>query len=143
MKKRYRYLLAFVVLAILAAVLVWKYTFRKAEISVAGKKTDVQLEASKLLTAYETDENAANSLYLNKIVGVSGLVESVTEESTGVSVYLKESGAVSGVICSFDKSVLDPGKLKKGQIAHIKGICTGYLMDVVLNRCSLESGEKN
>jgi len=143
MKTKYRYILAFVILALLAAVLVWKYTFRKSDISVASQKADVEIAASKLLQAFETDENAANALYLDKIVLVSGIVESISEDSLGVSVYLKESDAVGGVICSFDKSAIDVSMAKKGLPLSIKGICTGYLMDVVLNKCSLESGVKN
>jgi hypothetical protein len=142
MKARFRYLIAFVILALIAAVLTWKYTFRKTETSVASQKADVEITASELLQAFETNETTSNALYLDKVVRVTGTVDSFTEDSLGISVYLKEVDALAGIICSFDKSSIDISKIRKGSPLSIKGICTGYLMDVVLNRCSLESVTK-
>jgi hypothetical protein len=139
MKTKYRYVLAFVVLALLAAVLIWKYTFRESASSVATQKADIEMEATKLVQAFEMDESVANALYLDKIVLVSGTVESVSEDSLGVSVYLKDSDALSGIICSFDKTALAVSSVEKGTTVRVKGICTGYLMDVVMNKCSLET----
>jgi hypothetical protein len=140
MKTKYRYILSFVFLALLATVLIWKYTFRKSDTSVASQKATVEIAASKLAQAFEIDENAANTLYLDKIVSVSGTVESVSEDSLGVSVYLKDSTTVAGIICSFDKTAIDVSAIEKGLPVRIKGICSGFLMDVVMNKCSLESG---
>jgi hypothetical protein len=137
MKTRYRYLLTFILLALAIAVLVWKYTFRPAESNVSGQKADAEIAAAQLLQAFETNEADANALYLDKILMVSGTVESVTEDSLGISVYLKDSDAMAGIICSFDKEYREAMALQKGIPANIKGICTGYLMDVVLNKCSL------
>lgn len=137
MKTRYRYLLTFIILALVVAVLTWKYTFRPAESTVAGQKADAEIEATMLLQAYETNEADANALYLDKILMVSGTVESVTEDSLGISVYLKDSDAMAGIMCSFNKEYREATTLQKGMPANVKGICTGYLMDVVLNKCSL------
>lgn len=142
MKIRFRYILAFVVLAVAAAVFVWKYTFRPSDSSVASQKADVEIEATELLHAFETDENAANMLYLDKIVVVSGTVESVSEDTLNISIYLKNSDAIAGIICSFDKKNLEISSVGKGMSVRVKGICTGYLMDVVMNKCSLEPGIK-
>jgi|WetSurSiteA1Bulk_404760.scaffolds.fasta_scaffold00120_20 hypothetical protein len=139
MKAKYVYLLAFVVIALVTVLLTWKYTFRAADTSVASQKPDFELTGSDLVTAYEKDENAANALYLEKILLISGLVESVTSDSLGFSVYLKEKDATAGINCSFDKSALDTSRIRTGQPAKIMGICTGYLMDVVMTKCSLES----
>jgi hypothetical protein len=138
MKKKYIVLLILIALAAASAVTVWKYTFRKAESSVVSKKADVEIAASDLLNAFETDENQANTLYLDKIVLVTGKIETVSEDSIGLSVYLKESDSVSGILCSFEKGSVEPSSLQSGNIVRIKGICTGYLMDVVMNKCSLE-----
>ena len=139
MKNKYRYILAFLILALVAAVFTWRYTFRKSDPSVASKKADVEMDASSLLQAFETDEKAANALYLGKIILVSGTVESVTNNSLEISVYLRESDAVAGIICSFDKSSTDIGSIGKGLTVRIKGVCTGYLLDVVMNKCSMET----
>jgi hypothetical protein len=135
-KKRNIVVLVLVLIAV--AVVVWVYVFRKSEASVASEKADYEINAAELLTAFETNELTANTSYLGKILSVTGMVESITEDSVGIMVYLKESDAVSGVICSFDKQSLDLSKITQGKTSRIKGICTGYLMDVVMNKCSLE-----
>jgi hypothetical protein len=136
--KTKRILILVLVIAVITALLVWKYTFRKTESSVESQKAEVVVTASDLLAAFETDEDQANTLYLDKIVQVTGRVESVSEDSLGVSVYLKENDAISGILCSFGKGSMEPSSLQAGNIISIKGICTGYLMDVVMNKCSLE-----
>jgi hypothetical protein len=110
--------------------------------NVSSEKLDYAITASGLLQAFETDENAANALYLDKILLVSGTIESVSSDSLGISVYLKEGDAIAGVICSFEKESIDTALIRKDNQVKVKGICTGYLMDVVLNKCSLETEAK-
>jgi hypothetical protein len=141
MSKKLRYIIAFLILALIAAFIVWKYTFRKSDVSTESKRPDYKMEASVLLQEFETNETTANSLYLDKIVVVTGTIASVTEDSVGISVYLKEQDAMSGVICSFDKTALNKSAVDTGLTVSIKGICTGYLMDVVMNRCALANND--
>jgi hypothetical protein len=141
MSKKLRYIIAFLILALIAAFIIWKYTFRKSDVSTESKRPDYKMEASGLLQEFETNETTANSLYLDKIVVVTGTIASVTEDSVGISVYLKEQDAMSGVICSFDKTALNKSAVDTGLTVSIKGICTGYLMDVVMNRCALANND--
>jgi hypothetical protein len=142
MKTRKVYIPIAAIAILLVSVLVWKFTFRTAETSVASVKADSELTAASLLEDFVSDENHANSLYLGKVILITGAINSISEDSLGVSVYLKESNADAGVMCSFDKENVNINQLDKGQIVKIKGICTGYLMDVVLNKCSLEPAIK-
>ena len=48
-----------------------------------------------------------------------------------------EKGKTSGVMCSFDKNVIKKDAVKPGDSVNIKGICNGYLMDVIMNKCVL------
>lgn len=139
MRPIYRNLLILIALGLVIGLATLLYTFRKSAVTVESKKADVQIDAAGLLDAFEEDESEANEIYLGKIVSVTGKVESVSEDSVGISVYLKEDGDISGIICSFDKSANDVATIDKGNIVEIKGICTGYLMDVILNRCALVS----
>ncbi len=133
-----RFAIALVVLGILIAIAVWRYTFRASETSVSGKIADIEISASELLNKFENNEDSANIAFLDKIILVTGTVDNIKEDSTGVSVYLKNSESISGVMCSFDRTAINPAKIKSGETLKIKGICTGYLMDVVMNKCSLE-----
>jgi hypothetical protein len=137
MSKKIRYILIFLVLALIAAVAVWKYTFKESESNVSSHKTEFTIDAATLLQAYETNEDSANMKYRDKVIQVSGAVGSVTRDSLGYSVYLKEKDAISGIICSFDKSSFDSVKVKPGVQINVKGICMGYLMDVQMNKCNI------
>lgn len=137
MSKKIRYILIFLVLALLAAVAVWKYTFKESESNVASHKTDVTIDAPKLLQAFETNEDSANLKYREKVILVSGTVGSITKDSLGYSVYLKEKDAISGIVCSFDNSSFDSARIKPGAQINVKGICMGYLMDVQMNKCNI------
>ncbi|HLO58797.1 MAG TPA: hypothetical protein VK179_08665 [Bacteroidales bacterium] len=138
MKPKIRLLVIGVVLAFIAAALVWNYTFKKADTNVSARKADFELKASELIAAFDSNEAAANTQYLNKVISVNGMVESISEDSLGISVYLKEPDAIGGVICGFDLKSNDVSLIRKGSSITIKGICTGYLLDVVMNKCSVE-----
>jgi len=44
---------------------------------------------------------------------------------------------MAGINCRFDRKALDPGIITAGSRVDIKGKYNGYLMDVVMNKCSL------
>lgn len=138
MSGKYRILISAASLAIIIAILVYLWTFRKTELSVNSKKADLEISAGELLQHFENDEVSANETFVDKIIIVNGPVDAVSEDSLTITVYLKEEDALSGVLCSFDKSVMSADELNKGDVVRIKGICSGYLLDVILNRCSLE-----
>lgn len=74
-----------------------------------------------------------NPQYLDKIITVCGVVGEVTTEGGAVKVQLIGGSAMGGVSCEMETgSTAAP---QKGSRVCLKGICTGFLMDVVLNRC--------
>lgn len=123
-------LLAFVILAV-------RYTFREPDKSVGSEPAVASLSASQLLKLYEENEDSANQLYLGKVISVTGIVDSYSEDSVSLSVYLKNAGDFSGVTCVFDKSTINADSFRTGAETTIKGICSGYLFDVILNKCAL------
>lgn len=137
MSKRFALIVAFLILGLIAVLILWKYTFRKTEVSSETIMPDFHMEANQLVQEFEINEAKADSLYLDKIILVTGIVSSINEDSTSISVYLKENEALSGVICSFDKAILDLSAVDTGMVVNIKGSCNGYLIDVILNRCYL------
>jgi CTP-dependent riboflavin kinase len=124
--------------AIIAAFIVWKWTFRKSELNVSSKKATIEIEASILTHAYENDEEASNARYLGKVISVSGTVNSITDEGQNILVYLKNYEDISGVMCSFNKAVFEANSVQTGDRVKIKGLCAGYLLDVQLTKCSTE-----
>jgi hypothetical protein len=142
MTGRDRYIPGFIILAVLTSAIAWIYIFGKTPLSVAAKVADIEVEASTLLHEFEADKDAANEIYLRKVLLVSGIVESVSQDDMEITVYLKGSRSNSGVICSFDRSAIDMSRIKRGSRVQIKGICRGFLRDIILIKCSLESGMK-
>ena len=130
--------LILIALAVVAALIVWKWAFKKSDVSVSSKKAEVEIEAAVLTREFEENEEAANALYLGKVIMVSGTVNSITEDEQNLSVYLKNAEDISGVMCTISKASENTNPIKTGDQVKIKGICDGYLMDVKLNKCSLE-----
>ncbi len=105
----------------------------------AADKVDFSLSCQELFSAFENDENAANAKYLDKVVEISGTVQEVSTNKEGKVTVTLDGGMLFGVTCEmFDKNV-NKQKFAKGNKIKLKGICTGYLSDVVLVRCSESS----
>ena len=96
--------------------------------------------ASDLFSEFETDETTANSRYLNTVVRVTGTVIDVSFDSEEeLSILLETDSPIFGVSCSMESGQMSRLKdIKTGDQITVKGICTGMLSDVVLNRCVVE-----
>ena len=91
----------------------------------------IQISAVAIFDSFSNNEQAAKASFLNKAIEVTGTVSSVKKNQAGETVlYLKSNDPVFGVNCTFKQ---DPGVIEKGSTITFKGICTGYLSDVVLN----------
>lgn len=124
-------------LAALAGGFIGYRMWNKPHREVAEASADVTLEATELYTQYTTDEAAANALYLDKIVQVCGSVVQVSNENGLVTIQLDAGDLMGGVLCELDNlAAHDRTEFPAGERVCFKGICTGYLSDVVLNRCS-------
>ena len=96
------------------------------------KETAVKVMADSLVAAYEIDEPAANTVYLNKTVEVSGEVNDISTDQEGKKVVSLKTAGMGTVRCTLeDKNASAPAI---GTSVKIKGICTGYLMDVIITR---------
>jgi hypothetical protein len=130
-------LISILLAAIIIGLLIFIKTMKLSEISVGSHKADIVVSAADLVAQFEASESDANKAFLDKIVLVTGTVEGLTEDQTVITVSLKNQGDISGVLCSFDKNTVKKEEFIAGKQIKVKGICTGYLMDVVLTKCSL------
>lgn len=96
------------------------------------QETAVEVTAQGILDSYMSDEQNANTLYLDKAIQVTGEVQDIEETQQGkIVLSFKTSDPMAGVRCTMiQKPVASPG-----QSATVKGICKGYLMDVTLVDC--------
>ena len=123
----------------LASFGIGMYFWNKPVASLDRSSPDVSVPASKLMDDFETDEDSANDIYLGKVVEVSGVLKEVKGGDNGTQVVLETESMLGGVTCSFAKGEVTPEDLAGsiGKSIRIKGECTGYLMDVILERCVL------
>jgi hypothetical protein len=132
MKKKTLRMIGLLCLACIAAgALVAYRLYNKPHRSVAGE-TAVALPATRLIDEYEKDEAASNKKYLGKAVQVNGTVSEVSADQQNKQVVLLAGSDMGGVQCSLLEQV--PG-IKKGDVVTIKGFCTGFLTDVIMDRC--------
>lgn len=131
MKKTILYLL----ISVLAGAGVAYYMYNKPVEGAGSMNTDFKIQSSELFAEFEKDETASNTKFLDKVIEVSGTVQSVKTEEGKTSVVL-DGGMMFGIICELDPNADHKRtEFKEGESATFKGICTGMLMDVVLVRC--------
>ncbi|HNW50144.1 MAG TPA: hypothetical protein PKH79_03620 [Prolixibacteraceae bacterium] len=132
----------FIVLAavVVIGVVALCYVFRSPSHSVAKEKAAFTLTSDELYAAFEENEATANEKYLGKVIEVTGTVGEVEKAENGqLTVVLTCSNPMGGVRCSFNEKQDEvSGQLTEGSSHTIKGKCSGVLMEVVLDDCSLQ-----
>jgi hypothetical protein len=104
-------------------------------------KPDFTTTATELAAEFTADEAKATEKYVGSmdkmiVVQVSGTVSSVENDTSGVSIALETGDPMNGVSCVLDKFTKQAKTdYKAGDVVTLKGICTGKLSDVVIDRC--------
>jgi tRNA_anti-like len=101
------------------------------------KTKALAVAATQLAAAYENNEPGANSNYLDKVLEVTGEINEISKNQKGETVITLKGTDMSGIICTLEGAT--PAITKTGATVVIRGICTGYLTDVVLVRCIVEA----
>jgi len=131
MNTRRRKTVGLITLLFLAVISYGLYVWYKPTRDVTDE-TAIKIAAPAIFDSFVLNETKANQLYLNKAIEVTGEVAEFKKNQSGQSVvYLKTSDPMFGVNCTFKT---DPGFLTKGSTITFKGICTGYLSDVIINQ---------
>ncbi len=124
-----------VILALIGGAVGW-YEYNK----VAAKAEDVKgisIAADKLSKEYVTNEKAADSLYLNKVIEVSGTINEIdTNQDGNLMIVLQTGDPMAGVQCTMrDKGTV----AAKGANITIKGYCSGNgITGVSLTQCAIK-----
>ncbi len=137
-KNYYKYAVGLILAGVLMAIILVRYTFRSAEVSVASLEANFRLSAEALVAEFENDESKANETYVNKVIAVCGVIAKLDTMGHSLNVTLRQPDDVSGVICGFSDPKISPKQFRMGDTICIKGSCNGYLLDVVLIQCALE-----
>jgi len=131
MRNKGRIILSVIFILVLVGVSYGLYVWFKPQRDVKDE-TAIVISANAIFDSFAVNEKRANDLYLNKAIQVNGKVSKVLKNQNGQAVvYLETNDPIFGVNCTFKE---DPGPLEKGTTIEFKGICTGYLSDVVINK---------
>ncbi len=109
----------------------------------AGKGIDVEktsahavVTAANLLQEYEANEDKANETYASKVIQVKGaLIDVKSTSETELQLTLEAENSIGNVVCNLEENnEIALEDLKIGKVVNIKGLCTGYMFDVVLDQ---------
>jgi hypothetical protein len=123
--------------ALVAGVAGGIYMFGKKHKDLSVTKPDFIIQADALLKEFETNEQEASLKYINKVIEVSGTISSAEKgEGTAWNIALDTGSDFAKILCTFS-SVGDASQLQSGKEVVLRGECSGYLMDVLLNNCQI------
>ena len=95
----------------------------------------LKISAVALFDSFQHNEPLANKAFLGKAIEVTGKIVNVKTNNIGQTVvYLQSHDPMFGINCTFKNAVYS---IQKNDIIIFKGICTGYLDDVILNNGQL------
>ncbi|MBY0481028.1 MAG: OB-fold putative lipoprotein [Chitinophagaceae bacterium] len=95
----------------------------------------IVISAPAIVKAYLENEAAANLAYLDKSVEIKGEITEIKSDQSGNTIItLKSDDAMAGVLCTLKAP---DNSRKVANIITVKGICTGFLSDVVLKDATI------
>ena len=132
MKNRKQKIILIIIIIISIIAVIFYKTYNKEHINVEKTSAKYTMTSQKLIDDFLMDEDEANKKYVNQIIQVTGTISEIDK----VSITIKDVNSESTVQCNFSDKINNTN-LKQGQKITIKGLCTGYLLDVVLIECVL------
>ena len=99
-----------------------------------------EITAEQLSSAYALDETSADQLYKGNLLEVTGKINSVNKNLTGVYFVKLSGGGIEAweIQCTFDKKYgPEVEQLQKNDVVTIRGICDGYYMSIKMKDCVL------
>lgn len=140
MKTNYKFLIVIVFLLILVGVFYMVNPFKNsADKNLENEIAEVTLKATDLVNTFSNDEEKSNHLYAGKIIEVTGTIKEITFLNNRNTIILNSNSDTFGVICDINPKEKEKlNQLKQHQKITIKGICKGFLKDVILLNCTID-----
>ncbi|WP_353938889.1 OB-fold protein [Polaribacter aquimarinus] len=140
MKIKNKLLITFIITLVFITIycFVMSY-FSPQEKNLEFANSEMTLNADDLVNSFLVNPEYSNNLYTGKIIEITGFVKKVTFLNNRNTVLLYSNNKTSGVICDIHPSQIKKvKKLKEHQEVKVKGICKGFLKDVILLNCHLD-----
>ena len=135
--RKFKIIIGFFLAAIIGLI-ASLYYYNKPHVNVEKSNAVYSLTAQNLIREYQENEKNTNEKYTERVIQIEGNIYEISTLRGNTVVTLKDSVSESSIICHMqaedNKRVLS---LKKGSRVTLKGVCTGYLLDVIMVRCIL------
>lgn len=128
---------AAVILLVAGAGIYWYIATEKFS-DTKDRKAAFTVNAGDFIKEFETDINAANAKYAEKIVTVNGIISATETADTTINIKMTDTATGSYIIFAFQDQHLDEAKtLKAGDVVSIKGSCSGAVYSDILGFYSI------
>ena len=133
------FILIVILLILINAYSYFSPLFSDSNKSLENETPELILSSNDLLNAYKLDENKSDSIYAGKIIEISGNIKEISFLNNRNTIILNSNFDTFGVICDINPNQKEKIKqLKEHQKIRVKGICKGFLKDVILLNCSID-----
>jgi hypothetical protein len=135
--------LALAVLALIGGAYGY-YEYNRGHESMSSAAATESVAATEVFQAFATDETAANTKYLGKVIEIKGKVSSSVTEEGATTVVLFAGSETGTISCKLDPLAQHKRtSFTEGEEVLVKGICTGSLsmmdeVEVILERCVVQ-----
>ena len=132
-------ILQFGLIALLIGGSIGYYMWNKPHESIG--KPNFTITATDIVAEFDKDEAEAMKKYVGQdgntiVVQVSGKISDVKKDTSGITIALDTGDPINGVSCVLDRFTKHPHTdFKVGDEVKLKGLVTGKLSDVVIDRC--------
>lgn len=107
-------------------------------------KPSVSILSKELMNQYIKDEKKADSLYTDKVIEVTGTLKNISFLNKKITIILNSYVEDTNFICELNDSEKNKiVNLDKDNTITIKGICKGFLKDIVLLNCYIDTIKNN
>ncbi|CAM1345357.1 OB-fold protein [Tenacibaculum amylolyticum] len=139
MQRRY-YILLSIISILLVGYLLYYFLYNNSLQNIVHKAPEFSLESNELLDAYMTNEMGSEKKYTDKVITVHGTIKEISFFNNRTTIVLNSNIPDAGIICDLDDSQSEKIKhLKENQELYVKGVCKGYLKDVILLNCFIDT----
>lgn len=126
-------LLGLVISLIAIGIIISASLLNKSHLDISAENTQIVISSNKLFEDFQNDETEANTKYLEQIIQVKGTIVDINIDKNKGVIALTSDDELGNVLCHLDSTETHKiSLLHKGQSINIKGVCTGFLMDVIL-----------
>ena len=122
-------IIALFLMALIAAG-IGAYLWNKPHRTADDEKPFATVTSSQLFTEFATDEATTWAKYKDKVIQISGEVESTSTDASGnTQIVLKTDTEMSTVSVTLMAGATAPA-VQSGTMIEVKGICNGFLNDI-------------